>query len=136
MLLISLHLSALVFVSFPFFLSPPREARLSSSNSPSVPVSVFLLSSFAYETFFPFFYNPCVPCFLRSCCCLPFRCPDFFSFPFRISCFRPWVFVLCVTGLLMRFVFPYTPWAGILRKVSYSQIFSHEAVKLKSCSLF
>lgn len=36
-------------------------------------------------------------------------------------------------GIVDALRFPYTPWAGILRKVPYSQILSHEAVKLKSC---
>lgn len=36
-------------------------------------------------------------------------------------------------GIVDALRFPYIPWAGILRKVPYSQILSHEAVRLKSC---
>lgn len=114
---------------FSVFLSRLREARLSSSNSPSV---VFLLSSFTL------FYNPYVSHVFLCPCCLffPFDAPISFRFLFKYhasgpgSSFCVWWDCWCASFSL------YTPWAGILRKVSYSQIFSHEAVKLKSCSLF
>lgn len=100
---------------------------------------IFALSTFIgctttnlYCLFFIFLlFCPLLPICsnLSLCLCfyfLPLNDPSVFIF-FRMLCFRLWVFALRVTGLLLRFypffLFPYTPWAGILRKVHFPKFF-------------